>query len=343
MEKYIINLGIDTTIYDILSKIDKNGEGFVCVVDHDGYLVGLITDGDIRRAILNKKFDRISDVVNRNPFTVYRNTTHFDLVNYSNEKKIKQIPIIDESGKLTDIYLNKETVNNLVDNWVVIMAGGRGKRLGELTLDTPKPMLKIGDKPILERIVLNYKQSGFVNFLISVNYQSHVITEYFNDGSSFGVNISYLKETEPLGTAGCLSLINEKLNKPFFVVNGDVVSTMNPVHMLDSHLNKNCKATICVKKVIEANKYAVVNFNQDCMIEDIIEKPENIYFINTGQYILDFNLLSNMAYNQYIDMPDFLYPLIAKGQLACYVHDEYWLDIGLKENLYQADKDFIGL
>jgi len=237
------------SIKETLKIIDSGAIRLAVVIDDKNKVIGTISDGDIRRAIL-KGFsldNSIKGIYFKNPILAKKNESSEVIIKKAIENKIYQIPVVDENNQLVEIVdLATLLKNKKRKNLVVLMAGGLGSRLRPLTNDIPKPLLRVGDKPILETIINNFKNSGFENFLISVNYKKELIKDYFKDGEKLGVNISYLDENKRLGTAGALSLIKNKPKEPFFVMNGDLLTNINFSKMLDFHIEQNSIATMAV-------------------------------------------------------------------------------------------------
>jgi len=234
---------------------------------------------------------------------------------------------------------------NARDNWVIFMAGGMGKRLHPLTLDCPKPLLKIGNKPISEILLENFIQSGFKNYIFSINYKSEMIREYYGSGERWGVNIKYIQEDDELGTAGSLSLLSIMPDKPFFVINADVLTNVNFGHILDFHQENEFKveATVCVRQYQNKIPFGLVHINEtDHRLIDIEEKPTKNYFVNAGIYILEPEVLQHISFNSYCDMPSLLTRLVKQGShITTFPIREYWMDIGHHDNLVKAARDYL--
>ena len=223
------------------------------------------------------------------------------------------------------------------------MAGGLGTRLRPLTQDTPKPLLKVGDKPILQTIIESFAKYGFEDIVISVNYKSHMIKDYFGDGSQFGVKISYIDEDKRLGTAGALSLLNDKPKEPFFVMNGDLLTNVNFEKFLDFHTFENSIASMAIREHEFQIPYGVIQTN-GAKITDIKEKPIQKFFVNSGIYILSPQTLDYIPKDEFFDMPTLFNKLIEdnKNVLSFPIH-EYWLDIGRMEELQKAQSEYFGV
>ena len=255
------------TILSAIKKLDLEGLKILLVVDENEYLLGVITDGDIRRYILKngKLEDTVDKVMNQNPIISKNTESKTQLLTKMKYLSILHLPIIDENQRLFGL----ETFNGLMnednkDNWVILMAGGLGKRLHPITVDRPKPLIKIGDKPILEVLLENFIKSGFRNYYFSINYKADMIRQYFGSGDRFGVNIHYIQENDALGTAGSLSLLPEKPTKPFFVVNADILTNINLDYLLEYHQKSTTKlhATICVSKHQHTIPFGLVHIDE---------------------------------------------------------------------------------
>ena len=219
---------------EAISLLDENGNGVLPVVDENNKFIGLITDGDIRKAILNKTLD-LEHIINKNPFKLDSKSSINERYQFLKSIRRRHLPLVDSKGIYVELFVMDDLEFNSKPNSVVIMAGGLGSRLGELTKNTPKPMLHVGSKPILENILENFIEYGFHKFYISVNFKSDKIIKYFGDGKKWGVVIKYLHEDQKLGTAGALSLIDEDLQESVLVTNGDVITTLNYDDLLEYH------------------------------------------------------------------------------------------------------------
>ena len=327
---------INTTFEEAIKLLDKNGNGFLPVIDETNKLIGIITDGDFRRGILNKKYD-LDSIINKQPTVALNTESHIVIKRRLKELRRRHMPVVDNNGILVDVVILNEFEILNKDNWVVIMAGGMGTRLGDLTKHIPKPMLEVGGKPMLLRIIEHFKNQGFVKFIMCVNYKSEVIENYFGNGTNFGIEIIYTKETKRLGTAGALSLIDIKIDNPFFVVNGDVLTSINYEDFLNFHTTSNSDATMCIKRYSYEVPYACVEFDEAMNLNGLKEKPTYDYYINTGMYILNPNCLSILNKDEFFDMPS-LFELLLENKNATKVFtiDEFWLDVGLKDDFNRA-------
>jgi dTDP-glucose pyrophosphorylase len=338
-----ILLKSDSTIKEALLLIDSGAMRIALIVDDSEKLIGTLTDGDIRRGLLNNLAlsDSIESVIFRTPTICKITDSKEKILEVALAKKIYQIPIVDEDGMLVGI----EEVETLLKsdsktNRVVLMVGGLGTRLRPLTDHTPKPMLKVGDKPILETIILNFKKHGFTNILLSVSYKAEVIESYFGNGSNFGVNIEYIHEEKRMGTAGALSLMRERLNEAFFVMNGDLLTNLNFENMMEYHLKNSSLATMGVREYDFQVPYGVVNVDGKNILS-IEEKPTHHFFVSGGVYVLDNQILDLIPNNEYYDMPTLFENVIAKKMKSLsFPIREYWLDIGRLEEFKKANDEY---
>jgi dTDP-glucose pyrophosphorylase len=338
-----IKLLTTTTIKQAMQIIDRGAMQIAIVVDEQDKLLGTLTDGDIRRGLLNNLAidDAIESIVFRAPTIASLSDTKEEVLKKALEKKLHQIPIVDKDYRVIGIKEIEELVRPLIrPNKVVLMVGGLGSRLKPLTDNTPKPMLKVGNKPILQTIVEKFAEYGFVNIVMCVNYKSHIIQDYFGEGSAFGVNIEYVLEEQRMGTAGALSLLSSVPNEPFFVMNGDLLTNVNFEHFLDYHNSQNTMATMGVREYDFQVPYGVVNIDNG-KITTIIEKPVHKFFVSAGMYILDPRVIKMIPKDEFYDMPTLFKKIIAQNENAVSfpIHD-YWLDIGRMEEYERANSEF---
>ncbi len=336
-------LNPNSTIREALEVIEQAGIQIALVIDKKYQLIGVITDGDIRRGFLAglKTSDKITSIINYNPKTAKSNASRQSVVASMRLDGLRQVPIVDEKGAVVDV----ETANDYVEilpkkNWVVIMAGGLGTRLGTLTKNIPKPLLSVGPRPLLETIILSFIEHGFSNFYIAVNYKADKIVKYFGNGEKFNVNIRYLCEKKRLGTAGALSLLPEIPKQPFFVTNSDVLHNANLDEMLNNHCETHADATMGIKKQEFQIPFGVVE-NSDGKILSIDEKPKKIFNISAGIYVLAPKVLELVPENTFFDMPTLFDKLIKlKMSTNAYQIDGYWLDIGHRADYEKANREF---
>ena len=268
----------------------------------------------------------------------YSKTDNEDVLRELIQKYDLPIPIIDQNKKVTNLCVMNYKKNIQRDNIIIIMAGGKGKRLLPLTATTPKPMLKIKNKPIIQRIIEGLKKSGFSNITISVNYKSDKLVDYFLDGTKFGVNISYLHEKKILGTVGGLSLMNTKnIYKPIIVLNGDIITNIDFSKLVDFHLESKNSITMCAANHNMTLPYGIIEMDSD-KISNIKEKPRESYLVNAGIYVFNPEVIKNIPYNKKLDMPTLINNYIKKQDVAVYPLFEEWADIGTPQD-YNRVKD----
>jgi dTDP-glucose pyrophosphorylase/predicted transcriptional regulator len=332
----------DTPLIETLRRIDQ-GSLQLAIVERAGKIVGTVTDGDVRRALLGGiGLDASVDVVmNRTPITAPVGISNLAALNLMRRHSIHQLPIVDAEGKVVEVKLIDDlALGQQSDHWVVLMAGGLGSRLKPITDDVPKPLIRVGDKPILETVLGGFVKAGFGKFFISVNYKSEMIREYFGDGSAWGVDISYLEENERLGTAGALSLLPERPKQPFFVMNGDLLTTVNFEQMLKYHRAHQAFSTVCVREHSVTVPFGVIDLD-DYRLLGIREKPTQKFFVNAGVYLLDPSVLDHLAGNEVVDMPTLIGRTIADGkQAVVFPLREYWIDVGRLDDLQRASDEF---
>lgn len=331
----------DSRIVDAIHTLNTNANKIVLVVDSNGVLKGTITDGDIRRGLLSgmEMESKILKIIHTGAVTVLENYQEDSILQLMIDRKIEQIPVLNSQGKPVDLLVwNEIRRGQTLLNKVFIMAGGRGQRLLPLTKNCPKPMLLVSGKPILEHIILKAKKEGFRNFTISIHYLGELISNYFGDGSEFGVNIDYVEEDKPLGTAGSLSLLPAIPEEPIIVVNGDILSENSLKHLLDFHLENKSFATMAVGDYVWEHPYGVVEII-DNQIMSYTEKPTLISKINAGIYVLDPEAVRYLNIGESCNMPDFFLKMksINKRVLACAVREQ-WLDLGNHSDLQKASE-----
>lgn len=332
-----------SSLMDAVKVIDSTNARIALVVDDQERLIGTITDGDIRRGLL-KNMDLGSSVIsilNKSPILSNIDLDHSVYENLLNSHSLNQLPLVDENNILKGLHLSRELApETIMPNAVVLMVGGLGSRLGDLTSRCPKPMLKVGGKPILETIVDSLKSDGFRTFYFSVNYMSEVIENYFGDGSKFGIEIKYLREDKRMGTAGSLSLIEEELKDPFVVMNGDLLTSVSFKELVKFHYETNALATMSVREYDFQIPFGVVE-SEGARIKSICEKPIKKFFVNAGIYVIDPAVIDQIPSNKFFDMPSLFDQLIVDEKItSAFPVREYWRDIGRKEDFEIADVEY---
>lgn len=342
IDKILLNQAIintDSTVSDAILSLEVSGLQVVIIVDNDSTLLGIITDGDIRRGFMRGYGleNSVKDIMATSPLVVGLKTPRNDAVKLMIEHKIHHIPIVDAASRPVDIYLLDELFDQVkYENTVVIMAGGFGKRLMPHTKDCPKPMLLINGKPMLEHILVRAIAQGFSNFVISVFYLPDVIKDYFENGEAWNVNISYVQEETPLGTAGALSLISETQIHPLIVTNGDLLTNIGYKEILDHHSKLSSKATMAVRDHEIQNPFGVVN-TEGFSIAGFEEKPVYRSLINAGVYVLDPLAIELLSDGGVCDMPMLFERLLNAGHsTTVFPMHESWLDVGRPDDLKLA-------
>ena len=338
-----IKLKQNATIKEALGIIDSGAMQIALVVDDNDKLLGTLTDGDIRRGILRglDLDSSIETIVFKEPAIAKISSTKEEILKIALSKKLHQIPIVDDNGIVLDLKEIEELVEpKIKTSRVILMVGGLGTRLRPLTQDTPKPMLKVGNKPILQTIVEKFAEYGFVNITMCVNFNASIIRDYFGDGKEFGVNIDYVLEQKRMGTAGALSLLKERPSEPFFVMNGDLLTNVNFEHIFNYHTLHKATATMCVREYDYEVPYGVVKMN-DNKITAIAEKPVQKFFVSAGIYMLSPEILDFIPQDEFYDMPTLFEKAIAqdKNVISFPIH-EYWIDIGRLEEYQKANEEY---
>lgn len=327
------------TIKDAITSLDKSAVKIVLVVDELGALEGTISDGDIRRGLLKScTLDSpLSMIVHKNALVVPPEMGHDMVMQLMVVNKVQQIPVVDANHFVVGLHRWDEiTSPRPRSNVMVIMAGGMGKRLLPHTENCPKPMLLLAGKPMLEHIITRSKAEGFSKFIIAVHYLGHMIEEYFGNGARMGVNISYLRENSPLGTAGALSLLQPRPEESFVVTNGDVITDIRYGELLDFHLRHEALATMAVRLHEWQHPFGVVQ-TAGVDIVGFEEKPVSRSHINAGVYALDPDALSLLISNNPCDMPTLFERLQQRAlRTVAYPMHEPWLDVGRPDDLATA-------
>lgn len=336
----------ETTMQDTIAVIDKGALQLAIVVDEAQHLRGVVTDGDIRRALLKHKelSCEIADVMNATPIVAEVGTSKAKLLSLMNRKGLKAIPLI-EQGKLVGLETLQHMVDKKIyDNPIFLMAGGFGTRLKPLTDNCPKPLLKLGGKPILEIILERFINAGFHQFYISTHYMPEVIHAHFGDGSKWGVDIHYVHEEKPLGTGGALGLLPANLpDLPLIMMNGDVLTNVDMEELLNYHNQQDAMCTMCVCEYEYQVPYGVIQ-SEGQRVTKLVEKPIEKYFVNAGIYVVSEALLKQVGHNQVIDMPTLIEQQMERDELvSLFPLHEYWKDIGQIHDFNQAQEDIYRL
>jgi dTDP-glucose pyrophosphorylase len=339
--KHSFILNPDTSVEEVVKALDEGGVGFLAFVDHEKKLMGVITDGDLRRGILNKDLS-VQSVINHDP--VYMDVTESKDAIVSKLKQIhrRHMPLVNGDNRLVSVFSLDDIEFISQKNVVVIMAGGLGSRLGELTKETPKPMLVVGDRPMLQHLVEQFRDQGFNRFIFCLNYKKEIIQNHFGDGQQYGVKINYVTEETRLGTAGALSLLEKNINDPFFVINADVLTNLDFNAFLEHHNQNRSIASMCVREYEQQVPYGVVCTDNDGNITEIKEKPNYSFDVNAGIYVLNPQVLEHVPSNIFYDMPQLFEKLISlKHKCSRFSLVDYWMDIGRVQDLKKANEDVL--
>lgn len=341
-------IGLNANVREAMEVVQDSGIGIAILLDETHCLIGTITDGDIRRYILHEgsldsSVEELLTVKSgstyEKPLSAHVKSEHLELMEIMRKAVIHQLPLIDDNGRVVDIV----TMDDLLPEKIyplkaVVMAGGFGRRLKPMTLDTPKTMLSVGDKPVMEHIISQLSETGIKHVNVSTHYMPEKIKEYFGDGSKFGVEMDYIPEDKPLGTAGGLGLM-EKPEQTTLVINGDILSKVNYQAMLAFHKQHEADMTIGAREYDLQVPYGVIE-SEDVYVKKLEEKPMLKFFVNAGIYLLEPKVYSHIPKNEYFDMTDLINRLLENNMTVVnFPIVEYWLDIGKPEDFKQAQDD----
>lgn len=341
-ERALVSPG--TTLGEAIEVLDREALRIALVVDDKQRLLGTLTDGDVRRALLGKQTldATVEAIMFRHPKVAHREWSKARMLAWMEQHDLLQLPIVDDDHTLIGL----ETLHGLLqkprqDNPVFLMAGGFGKRLRPLTNTCPKPMLRVGDKPILELILEGFVNAGFHRFYISTHYMPEQIREHFGDGSQWNVHIQYVHEETPLGTGGALGLLpHDEIDQPLFMMNGDLLTNLNYLALLAFHEEHGGSATMCVREYEYQVPYGVIEADGH-RAKAIVEKPVHTFNVNAGIYLLSPELVKRVSPGTRIDMPTLLEQEMAEGLgVNLYPLKEYWLDIGQMDDFQRAREEF---
>ncbi len=323
-------LGPEATLLEAVRRLDAVRRKLVLVVDQERRLLGALSDGDVRRALMRQAdmAGPVAGVMNAEPVVLAPGVSEAETVRLLAERGWSLAPIVDRRGRVIGLYPDALPSSAERDELVVIMAGGRGARLAPLTQNTPKPMLKVAGRPLLEAIIERLRAQGFRRFRLAVNYLAEVIEDHFGDGSGFGVEIEYLREDHPRGTAGALSLLPQRPDRPLLVMNGDVLTRVDFGELLRFHEDLGAAASLCVREQTFQAPHGVVEADGP-RLTSLREKPTFRWLANAGIYGLSPAALDHVPSQGPFDMPELLAALADRGEVVgVYPIHEYWLDIG---------------
>ncbi len=330
---------------DVLPKMDQAALQVLLVVDENRRLLGIITDGDIRRLLLRKADLKVtlSEVMCTTPTTVPEGTSLDVVRKLMIKKSMRHIPVLNSRGRVADLLLWQDVFTKQPqkrEEKVVIMAGGKGSRMDPFTKILPKPMIPLGDKPILEVIIDRFNQQGFYTFLLSIGYKAEIIRYYFAEYNNRPYEVKFVQEENPLGTAGALGLLREELDKTFIVSNSDIIVELDYNHLLEYHTEKQNSLTIVGALRKFTIPYGVLKI-EDNVLENVDEKPNFHFLVNTGLYVLEPGLLSLVSGEKFLDMTDLI--VLAKEnnlKVGVYPHHGQWFDVGQWEEYRETLRVF---
>ena len=339
----------DSTIRGAIECLDRSEKQIVLVVDPDTRLIDTITDGDIRRAILSgMDLDTpVSELRKRRPtspypkpITAHRDTDSVELLRMMERECVRQIPLLDDADRVVGVVTMRDLLSaDSLPLQAVVMAGGYGKRLRPLTEEMPKAMLHVGERPLLESIIDRLRDSGIRRVNVSTHYMADIIEHHFGDGTGFGVDISYVEEDRPLGTAGALGLL-EAGDEPILVINGDILTRIDFRSMLEFHQDHKADLTLAVTPYEHRVPYGVIE-SEGVALRRIVEKPVLRRFVNAGIYLLNPDVCRRIPNGRKFDMTDLIEALSRDGgKIICFPVREYWLDIGRVEDYERAQREY---
>jgi dTDP-glucose pyrophosphorylase/predicted transcriptional regulator len=335
-----VTISGSASIVEAIERLDKEGTGALVLCSSGRAISGLLTDGDIRRAVLRGILleTPCERIASRSPVIAQAPVSALEALALMNQHEINHLPVVDSEGNLLQFLLRRDLVPDNLNLSAVIMAGGFGKRLLPLTERVPKPMLSLGDRPLLEHTIEQLRRAGIRDVTLTTHYLSERIVEHFGDGNAFGVNVSYLQEDHPLGTAGGLKLM-KKSNGPFLVINGDILTRLSVVDMLNYHRDHGAEMTIGVRKYDVVIPFGVVEC-EDVNVIRLREKPSLSFLINAGIYILEPSACDYIPAGRRFDMTDLIEVLLEAGRpVVSFPVIEYWLDVGRQEDVRKAEED----
>ncbi|MEO5338003.1 MAG: nucleotidyltransferase family protein [Magnetospirillum sp. WYHS-4] len=335
----------EATMQQLLEVLDRNGEGVVMVLDEERRLLGLVTDGDIRRALLARMDFGVTAAAflaskkaggYERPLAMPADTAPDEIERLMRVRLVRHMPLVDGENRVVDLALQRylSEGDNLAVQ-AVVMAGGFGTRLRPFTEATPKPLLKLGDRPVIEHIVGQLKAAGIRRVNITTHYHADKIRAHFGDGCAFGIDVRYTHEETPLGTAGALSML-DGADEPLLVVNGDVVTAVDFRALVEFHREQKADLTMAVRKYEVSVPFGVVEAEGARVIR-LTEKPSLAFFINAGIYLLEPKVLRHLEAGRRLDMTDLIQRLLDDGTMvASFPIHEYWMDIGQVDDYLKA-------
>lgn len=335
----------EARVYDALKILDNTHREIVLVVSDEGQLLGTVTDGDIRRAMLDGLSTDIGviDVMNKGPVVARHGMSERGISQLMKRHRVMQMPLVNGAGRVVDLVLFSEMIQeDTPAKKAVIMAGGQGSRLRPLTSDLPKPLLPVGDKPILEIIVEQLVDCGMVDIYLMTHYKAEMIEDHFSRLHYPSCDLHFIAESEPMGTAGGLRLLLDCLDGPFLVMNADIISRMSFKDMLRCHIDAGAAMTVATKIQDLEIPYGVIEVGEGGRIESVTEKPIMHFTFNIGVYGMSPSVLDSIPDDEVMDMPGLIRELIARGEFVNeYAVSDYWIDIGRMADYERACEDIV--
>jgi dTDP-glucose pyrophosphorylase len=332
----------DKSIRDAMALLNENAREVVLVRNAQGAVSGLITDGDIRRGLLEGATLKspVTAIMHRDFFAVGPEIDRAAVLDLMKARQFRHVPVLDDQGRLIAVHFLRDLIGAArKPNVAMVMAGGKGTRLWPVTETVPKPMVEVAGRPILERVILHLVSHGIQHIYLAVNYKAKVIEQYFGDGTAFGCKIEYVLETMPLGTAGALSLLPSRPEHPFFVLNGDLVTDVDLTAMMNTHLQNGNSATMGVGPYQLQIPFGTVT-ERDGQLLSIEEKPTVNFLVNRGIYVLDPSSLDHVPKDtQFLMTALFEALLETKKRVGIYEFRNYWHDVGVPDDLRRVRGD----
>lgn len=330
------------TVKDVVESLTSSGLRLCLVVGADHTVLGIVSDGDIRRGLLaGAGLDSPATTVMNVSFTSAPiGTSVLELTRLARSREVTHLPLVDGDGRLAGLFIDQPDGEAAPrDNTVVIMAGGMGLRLRPLTENTPKPMIAVGGKPMVQHTIESLRAEGFENFVLAINYLGDQIEGHFGDGSRLGVRITYVKEEQPLGTGGALSLLEGAFSSPIVVINGDVLMSARLTEMLNYHDAHSADITVGVKVLDTQIPFGVIELESNRIVA-MQEKPVYRDFVNAGIYVLEPSVVQSVPSSVRLDMPELVGEWLGQRKVFAYPMHESWRDLGHLEDLENARRDY---
>ena len=331
----------EASISEAMAQLDKAATGVLLICDKFRHLLGLLTDGDFRRAILKRKLltEPCATIASSHPVTAPISVSSSEALSLMSEHDISQLPLVDSQGRVQKLILSQDIEpNRELGLSAMVMAGGFGTRLLPLTEKVPKPMLPIDGRPLLELTIDQLRRAGIKNVNVTTHYLPEAISDHFGNGETFGVRLNYLQEEHPLGTAGGIKLL-KKFDETMLVINGDILTGAPFAAMLDYHHAYHADLTVGVRKYEVQVPFGVVDC-EDVHVKGVEEKPSLSFFINAGTYLIEPSVREFIPAGERFDMTELINKLIEAGRtVVSFPIMEYWLDMGRHEDYAKAQQD----